>query len=64
MTAYENRCVGCRDTGLPCLGASCSLQHVSVVYCDRCGEELSGDIYDCGGEELCEDCLLEAFRRV
>jgi formylmethanofuran dehydrogenase subunit E len=45
------------------LGASCPYRNVEVHYCDKCGEELE-DIYDVDGEELCEECLKEAFRKV
>jgi hypothetical protein len=27
-----------------------------------CGEEIEGDIYD-DGDELCEHCLLERYRK-
>jgi formylmethanofuran dehydrogenase subunit E len=35
-----------------------------VHYCDRCGGEIPDDeIYEVDGEELCEDCLKEKFRK-
>ena len=63
MTRYEDRCCGCAVPGYPCLGSSCPNRNVPVPYCDKCGYEIDGDIYDVDGEELCEDCLKEMFRR-
>lgn len=63
MVKYENHCCGCAVPAYPCEGASCSLRSVPVHYCDKCGEELTDDIYDVDGEELCEDCLKEKFLR-
>lgn len=62
MTIYENQCCDCATPGYPCLGRSCSLSRVEVHYCDHCEEELD-EIYDVDGEELCEECLKEMFRR-
>lgn len=59
MVQYENDCVDC---GLPCLGDSCKYRNVPHYYCDECSEELE-DIYDVDGEELCEDCLIDRFKR-
>jgi hypothetical protein len=58
----ENHCCDCAAPGYPCLGSECSLRHVKVFYCDHCGEELE-EIYDVDGEDLCEECLKEMFRR-
>lgn len=63
MIRWENHCVGCTSIGLHCLGSSCPNRNVLVYYCDRCKDEIDGDIYDVDGEELCEDCLLKTFRR-
>ena len=63
MVKRENHCCGCATSGYPCIGSSCYLTNVLVTYCDECGEEIEGDIYDAEGEELCEDCLKEMFRR-
>ena len=63
MVRIENHCRGCAVPAYPCLGASCPYRNVEVHYCDKCGEELE-DIYDVDGEELCEECLKEAFRKV
>lgn len=62
MTRIENHCCDCAAPGYPCIGSLCHLRHVEVTYCDKCGEELD-DIYDVDGQELCENCLLEMFRR-
>ena len=60
---YEDHCCGCATPGYPCLGSSCPNRNISVYYCDQCGEELE-EIYDVDGEELCEECLKEMFRRI
>lgn len=62
MVKYENQCCDCATDGYPCLGNLCALRRVEVYYCDQCGEELD-EIYDVDGEELCEECLKEMFRR-
>lgn len=62
MLRIENHCCDCAVPGYPCQGASCPLIRVEVHYCDTCGDELD-DIYDVDGEELCEECLKEMFRR-
>lgn len=61
MVKYENRCIGCTEIGLMCLGESCRYRHVPVHFCDKCGIELEGDIYEADGEELCEDCLKSKY---
>lgn len=65
MVRIENHCCDCAVPGYPCQGALCSLRRVEVHYCDSCKGELSEDedIYDVDGEELCEDCLKNMFRR-
>ena len=62
MVKYENRCCDCATGGYPCIGMTCSLRRVEVHYCDQCGAELE-EIYEVDGEELCEECLKEMFRR-
>lgn len=52
----------CATEGYPCRGNACSLRQVEVHYCDLCNDELD-EIYDVDGEELCEECLKEMFRR-
>lgn len=58
MRKIENECVCC-PSELGCLGNSCSNKNVVRFYCDRCGNETT--LYDFGGEELCQHCLLEEF---
>lgn len=62
MLKYENQCVGCTSMGLSCMGATCPNRNVPIYYCDRCCEELA-EVYDVYGEELCEECLKDMFRR-
>ena len=63
MIRVENHCCSCATPGYPCLGETCPNRNVEVHYCDRCGEEIEGDIYDDGEQELCESCLLERYRK-
>lgn len=62
MIRIENRCCDCAVPGYPCLGNACSLRNMEVHYCDTCGDELD-EIYEVDGEELCEYCLKERFRK-
>lgn len=62
MVRYENHCCDCAAPGYPCLGNACSLRRVEVHYCDHCKDEIE-EIYDVDGEELCEECLKDMFRR-
>ena len=62
MTRIENHCCDCAVPGYPCRGSACPLTRVEVHYCDHCDEEID-EIYDVDGEELCEHCLKEMFRR-
>ena len=62
MVRYINNCCDCATPGYPCIGSSCPNRSVPVYYCDRCGDEIDGDVYDVEGEELCEECLKEMFR--
>jgi hypothetical protein len=63
VVRIENHCVGCTDLGMHCLGSNCPNRNVEVHYCDKCGEELGDEIYEVDGEELCEGCLKEKFRK-
>lgn len=63
MVKIENHCCDCAVPGYPCLGASCPNRRVEVHYCDECGEEIYGDVYEVDEEELCEYCLKEKFRK-
>lgn len=62
MLKIENHCMGCAAPGYPCRGSLCPNRKVEVHYCNKCGEELD-EIYDVDGEELCEYCLKEKFKR-
>lgn len=62
MIRYENHCCACAVPGYPCIGSSCPNRNIPVYYCDKCGDEIDGDVYDVEGEELCEECLKEMFR--
>lgn len=59
MVKIENRCVDC---GFPCLGSACPHRNVKVHYCDKCGEEID-EIFEVDGEDLCEECLKDMFRK-
>ncbi len=52
----ENHCCCC---DLPCRGWACNLRRVPITFCDECGYEMN-ELYDRGGETLCEDCYVEA----
>lgn len=58
----ENRCCDCDQERFPCMG-DCSKTHEEVYYCDRCNEEIDGDVYGDEDEDLCLECLKEAFRK-
>ena len=62
MIKYENQCIGCTSMGLPCMGSTCPNRKVPYYYCDKCDEELD-EIFEVDGEELCEECLKDMFRR-
>lgn len=61
MIRIENHCVGCPPE-IGCFGSACPYKNVEVHYCDRCDEELH-EIYEVDGEELCEHCLKEMFKK-
>lgn len=62
MIRIENRCIDCAADAYPCMGDACPRRNVEVHYCDRCEEELE-EIFYVDGEELCEECLKEKFRK-
>ena len=63
MKKIENHCVGC-PPNMGCKGSACPHRNVEVIYCDSCGEELWLDeVYEVDGEDLCEDCLKDRFRK-
>ncbi len=53
---------GCVDCGLPCLRTACPNYKVLVLVCDRCHDEVD-ELYEVDGEDLCEDCLKNEFRK-
>ena len=59
MVRTESGCVGC---GLPCWGVACPHYKVFVLECDRCHSEVD-ELYEVDGEDLCEDCLKDEFRK-
>lgn len=59
MLKIENHCVDC---GQPCIGGACRYKDVPVYYCDKCNEELD-DVYEVDGEDLCESCLKDMFKK-
>lgn len=62
MIQIENHCIGCAVPSYPCMGNACPRRNVEVHYCDRCEEELE-EIFLVDGEELCEECLKDKFRK-
>lgn len=62
MIKYENECVCC-PANMGCLGSSCPKKNVAYFICDRCDCEVD-ELYDCDGEQLCEECLLDSFEKV
>lgn len=62
MIKIENHCVGCANDTYPCLGSHCSNRHVEVHCCDKCGDEIE-ESFEVDGEELCEYCLKDIFRK-
>lgn len=63
MKVVENHCVDCSTPSYPCRGILCPLWAVEVHYCDECDYEITDTIYDVDGDELCEECLKDRFRR-
>ena len=62
MVKIENQCIGCAVDAYPCRGSSCPYREVEVHYCDKCGEEID-ESFEVDGEELCEECLKDMFRK-
>jgi hypothetical protein len=58
MIKIENLCNHCT---LPCI--DCGLKRVPVYYCDKCKDEISEDVYEVDGAELCEECLKKLFKK-
>ena len=53
MRRIENQCVGCETCTL---GSGCSLLHVVVYSCDRCGDDAE---YHIDGLDYCTECAEE-----
>jgi hypothetical protein len=65
MRKYEDACCGCATESYPCMGSSCPNRNVLHVYCDICKEDCDpDDVYDVGGEDVCEDCLLKMYPKI
>ena len=62
MIKYEDECVGC-PTEMGCMGNSCQYRNVKHLYCDHCKEDCE-ELYVFDGEELCEECLLDSFKKI
>lgn len=58
---YEDQCDGCEAPGYPCLGKRCPKRSVKIWVCDRCKNDIDGDVYEVDGMDLCEECLKERF---
>ena len=66
MLKIENHCCDCAVPGYPCRGDLCPLRKVRVHYCDKCDpncENPLDEVYDVDDKELCEDCVLDMFKR-
>ena len=57
MVEFENECVGCVSSGLPCMGSACPNRHVPHYFCDECGDEAK--LYEYEGSQYCERCVLQ-----
>lgn len=62
MKRLENHCCDCATDSYPCRGWNCPNRAVEVYYCDKCEEETK-DVYMVDGEELCEECLKDRFKK-
>lgn len=62
MKKYVDLCVGCTALGMLCKGEGCPyFKPVPLPFCDKCDEEITDNIYEVDGEELCEECLKARF---
>lgn len=62
----ENHCCDCAVPGYPCQGDACPRRHVEVTYCDKCDPDCEyplDEVFEVDGEELCEECLKNKFRK-
>ena len=62
MIKVENFCIGCASDSYPCMGDACPRRNVEVHYCDQCDEKIE-EVFEVDGEELCEECLKDMFRK-
>ena len=62
MIKVENHCIGCAVDSYPCMGDACPRREVEVHYCDQCDEQIE-EVFEVDGEELCEECLKNMFRK-
>ena len=60
MVRYEDGCVGCPPE-MGCMGNACPNRNIAIYVCDRCDEDIEGDVYEVDGEHLCEGCLKAMF---
>ena len=60
MIRYDDGCVGC-PADMGCLGNACPYRHLTIYVCDKCGEDIEGDVYEAEGDHLCEDCLKARY---
>lgn len=64
MIEYRDECIGCASPGYPCRGSNCPYQDMKVLICDRCDTEYCEELYEVDGEQICRECLLEAFPKI
>ena len=66
MKKIINECCACATDSYMCLGSACPNRNVPVWYCDKCDPkclEPLEDVYEADGKDLCENCLLDMFRK-
>lgn len=63
MRKIENHCCDCTSGSYSCVGSGCKYRHVEVYYCDKCKDQIEGDVYEFDGDDLCEYCLLKMFKK-
>lgn len=63
MIAIKDECVGCSDSGMPCMGILCPNRHVIRYYCDKC-KCGTDELYVVENRQLCSDCVMEKFQSI
>lgn len=53
-------CVDC-PAEMGCV-SYCPHKEIKVYTCDKCKEEIDGDVFEVDDEYLCEACLCDRFR--